>query len=265
MNKRIFFIAAICMSCFNACQKTVVLNLNNAAAQIVIQGLVTNNAGPYTVSISQSVGFYADNVFPPVTGAIVKISDGNGVTDTLTETAPGTYTTHKLQGVPGRTYSLSVFAQNNTYTASSAMPLPVTLDSVTFQTSNGVGKKHVSAVANFQDPAGIKNYYQFIQYINGQQFTKNIYVFDDRLSDGKHITNTLRMDSAYMKTGDALRVTMNCIDANVYNYFYELSQSSGTGTFNSSASPSDPDSNITNGALGYFSAQTTQTKAVVVP
>ena len=51
---------------FYSCQKTVTLNLKTAASQIVIQGEVTNLAGPYTVTINQSTAFYADNTFPTI-------------------------------------------------------------------------------------------------------------------------------------------------------------------------------------------------------
>ncbi|HEY4935911.1 MAG TPA: DUF4249 family protein, partial [Puia sp.] len=172
---------------FYSCQKVVTLKLNTVPLQIVIQGEVTDSAGPYSITINQTVDFYADNVFPPVSGAIVKISDDEGVTDSLIEYSPGVYSTHMLQGRPGGTYTLSVFAQNTNYSAVSTMPMPVGLDSVTLESTNGFGNQRVNAIVNFQDPAGIKNYYQFIEYINGKLFNKEIFVFDDRLSDGKYI------------------------------------------------------------------------------
>ena len=257
-------ITIIALLLFCSCQKTVTLPLNTAPSQIVIQGEVTNAAGPYTVTINQSVGFYADNTFPAISGAVVKISDNLGNTDSLTETSPGTYTTHTLQGIPGNTYTLSVFAQDTTYKAVSTMPMPVNLDSVTFEATTGFGKTRISAEVNFQDPAGIHNYYQFIQYINTVQFTKDIFIFDDRLSNGKYITNDLRMDSAYISVGDVVTVKMYCIDENVYNYFNDIDQSSGNGAFNTTASPANPATNISNGAYGYFSAHTTQSKSAYV-
>lgn len=249
---------------FYSCQKVVTLKLNTVSPQIVIQGEVTDSAGPYSITINQTVDFYADNVFPPVSGAIVKISDDDGVTDSLIEYSPGIYSTHMLQGRPGATYTLSVFAQHTNYSAVSTMPMPVRLDSVTFESTNGFGNQRVNAIVNFQDPAGIKNYYQFIEYINGKLFNKEIFVFDDRLSDGKYISTTLRTDSSYLNTGDQLKVKMYSIDENVYNYFLQLRESSGTGAFNSTASPANPTSNITGGALGYFSAHTTQTQTITV-
>lgn len=247
---------------FYSCQKTVQLDLKTAPAQIVIQGEITDGPGPYTITINQSTAFYADNTFPPISGAVVKISDDQGVTDSLTESTPGVYSTHAIQGSPGHTYTLSVTAQNKQYTGASTMPAPVILDSITFQHTSGFGSTRITAVPNYQDPAGIKNYYQFIEYINGKQFTKNIFVFDDRLSDGKYISRNLRTDSSYITIGDQLEVKMYCIDENVYNYFYQLDQSSGSGAFDASASPANPSSNINNGAYGYFSAHTVQSKKV---
>ena len=145
------------------------------------------------------------------------------------------------------------------------MPAPVTLDSVSFQHQGGLRKDRISAVPEFQDPAGVKNYYQFIEYINGVQLTNNnIFVFNDRLSDGKYITRPLRNDSARLAIGDLLEVKMYDIDENTYNYFDQLDQSSGNGAFNTSASPANPATNISNGAYGYFSAHTVQSKKVTV-
>jgi hypothetical protein len=249
---------------FTSCQKVVTLNLNNVAPQIVIQGEVTNGPGPYTITINQTVDFYANNVFPALSGAVIEIDDGQGVTDSLTETSPGVYSTHILQGRPGNTYSLSVFVQNISYSAVSTMPQPVLLDSLTLESTSGFGQQRINAMVNFQDPAGIPNYYEFVEYINGLSFKNNIFVLNDRLSDGKYISTTLRTDSAYINYDDQVEVKMYSVDENTYNYFNQLKESSGTGAFNATASPANPTSNISGGALGYFSAHTTQTKTIIV-
>ncbi len=247
-----------------SCQKVVNLNLNTIPPQIVIQGEVTDSAGPYSITINKSVDFYAPNTFPPVSGAVVKLSDNLGNQDSLIEYTPGIYSTTAFLGRPGRTYTLSVTVNGNTYTAISVMPMPVKLDSITFEQTSGFGINQINAMVNFQDPPGVPNYYQFIEYINGKQFNKEIFIFDDRLSDGKYISTTLRTDSSYLNPGDALKVYMYSIDQNVYNYFLQLRQSSGTGAFNSTASPANPTTNITGGALGYFSAHTTQYQTITV-
>ncbi|HVU55200.1 MAG TPA: DUF4249 domain-containing protein [Puia sp.] len=253
--KRLILPGVLAISLY-ACQKTVHLHLDNAAPQIVIQGEVTDDTtGPYTVRVNRSVPFYAENSFPAVSGASIKISDNEGHVDSLVETAPGIYTTQGLKGKAGNTYALSVLSQDTLYTAVSTMPQAVKLDSISFNHEKIFGDKSIYAIPNFQDPPGISNYYQFVEYQNDKLLNKDIFVFDDRLSDGKYISRTLRNDSSYLQPYDWLEVRMYCIDKPVFDYFDQLDQSGGRGG-NNTASPANPTSNISNGALGYFSAHT---------
>ena len=262
MRRIIPFIILVLVSC----QKTVTLNLSNTPPQIVIQGNITDGPGPDTVRLIRSVNFYADNSFPAISGAAVTVTDNLGNKDSLTETLPGNYITHTLHGVPGNTYTLSVKIRDTTYTAVSTMPQPVPLDSVTFITNSTFRKGQITSVVNFQDPPGVTNYYRFEEHINGALFTKDFFVFDDRLSDGRYIQWNLRMDSSYLHTGDLLQVDMYSVDENDYTYFFQLARSSsgGGGAFDTNASPGNPSTNISNGAYGYFSAHTVRSKTMSV-
>ena len=77
---------------FNSCQKVISVDLNNANPHIVIEGVVTDKPGPYTVSLSMTGNYFTPSLyFPPVTGAKIVIQDDKGQRDSLKETAPGTY------------------------------------------------------------------------------------------------------------------------------------------------------------------------------
>jgi len=247
-----------------SCTKVISVNLNNAAPQIAIEGNVTNSLGPYLVQIIKTVNFSESNNFPPVSGAMVKITDSSaGLIDTLKETLPGIYSTQHLPiGIPGHTYQLFVAANGQTYSASSTMPQPVLLDSLTFQTNNGFGNSRTNPIVNFQDPAGIANYYTFTEYVNSKMINQ-VFVFNDRLSNGKYIRQQLFNDSSYLNNGDTLRVQMNCVDNNVWNFFNTLDQVTNGNNFQSTA-PSNPLSNISNSALGYFSASTVNSKSTIL-
>lgn len=250
----------------SACTKVVHLNLNQSAPQLDIQGNVTNLAGPYTVSLTQSVGFYAAAVYPTVSGAVVKISDSTaGLTDSLTETSsPGIYSTHTLTGIPGHTYTLLVQTGGQTYTASSTMPQPVPLDSITFTTDNFTGKTNIKPIPNFQDPVGEPNYYQFVVYVNGTQVQKT-FVFDDEFSDGRYIHEELQTDTTDIHAGNQVLVNMYCIDQPIYNYFNEVEQITDPNQQSQNAAPANPTSNIIGGSLGYFSAHTVSGKSATAP
>jgi hypothetical protein len=246
-----------------SCTKVINVNLNSAGPEIVIEGNLNDGPGPYLVRLTQTVNFSDPNLFPPVTGAIVLITDVTaGYTDSLAEGVPGTYTTKNLtHGVPGHQYQLFVSTNGETYTASSTMPLPVALDSVSFYSSSIFGKTRTNAVANFQDPAGIANYYTFTEYLNGQQVDRT-FDFNDRLSDGKYVRLQLFNDST-INPGDKVRIEMHCVDNPVWQYFNTLGQAKGNNS--QSVTPANPVSNISNNALGYFSAQTIQIKEADLP
>lgn len=245
-----------------ACTKVINININDAAPQLVIQGNVTNQAGITTVSISRTINYSQDNVFPTVSGALVTIKDSTtGLTTPLVEVTPGTYQTSTIVGTVGHTYLLNVLVNGTTYKASSTMPSPVTLDSITFQVNSGFGQTLINPMPNFQDPVGLGNSYQFIQSINSK-ITKKIFVFDDRLSDGKYVARQLFNDSAYIQLNDTVQLEMQSIDANVFEYFKQLSGLDPTN--GQPTAPTNPVSNISGGALGYFSAHTTQKRRAVV-
>ena len=248
------------LAVFISCTKTITPALNTAPAQLIIQGAISDTAGPYYVSVLNSVGFYADNSYPGVSGASITITDSvSGLRDVLTETTTGTYITHSLvQGIYGHTYLLNVSLNGKTYTSSSTMPLPVALDSVNFDNAT---KNTIRAEANYQDPKGVVNFYKYSLVINGV-FDKRFQTFEDRLSDGRYIHDKVDADTSEIKLNDLVQLSLVGIDKNVYTY---LSEAENIAYSNDQlAAPATPVSNITGGCLGYFSAQTVSSKKAVV-
>ncbi len=262
MKKGVLFIFLLLPAL--ACKKVISVKLQDAPSRIVIEGEVTNGGAAAQVKISRSVNFSALNSYPPVTNATVRIIDSTSrVSALLKQSDSGLYTTKVIVGSSGHSYTLQVTVDGQTYTASSAMPLPVLLDSVTFALNTDFNnKQNINAVVNFRDPSGIGNYYQFTESVRGR-LIPDIFVFEDRLSDGKYIEQPLFNDSAYLQKGDTVLLTMNCVDKNVYNYFFSLADVTGSSSFQT-ATPANPTTNISNGALGYFSAHTTTRTRVVV-
>ena len=255
--KKILVFATILCSLYS-CTKIITPNLNNAGPQLIIQGVVNDTAGPYFVTIARSVGFYSDNIYPNVSGALVTITDATaGVSDVLTETTPGVYATHTIQGTHGNTYRLKVELNGNTYTAISTMPQQsVLLDSISFDASDA---KRIRAQANFQDPVNIVNFYKFSVYVNG--INKRFQTFEDRLSDGRYIRERMDNDTSEIKTNDTVQLSLVGVDKNVYTYLFEAEKIAYDNA-NLSA-PATPTTNISGGCLGYFSAQTISTKKLV--
>jgi hypothetical protein len=243
---------------FTSCQKIIDLDLNSASPQIVIEGNVYDQPGPYLVKISQTVNFDESNVYPPVTGAIVEISDNRGNSEVLIESSSGTYYTSTLQGIVGSTYTLTVTSKGKTYTATSTIPNPVNIDSIYFKKSMFGIEKIVSV--NFNDPANFNNYYRLVEFINNKRQT-GFNVSDDNLSQGETISYSFMSAGIDNKLGigDTVTVWLQSIDKGVYEYFRTAGRDDGQ-----SSSPSNPTSNISNGALGYFNACSLRTISILM-
>lgn len=253
------FIPALAL--ITSCTKVIDVDLNSKDPMIVIEANISDQPGPYTVRLTQTVNFSEANVFPGVSGAVVTISDDLGNTETLVETTPaGTYQTSTTQGVPGRTYYLNVVANGKTYTAESKMPPLVTLDTVLVEESSAFGGSLFYIFPFFQDPQGLGNSYRCIQTVNGDRVEGST-LFTDDFSDGLINGQPIVAFDDSLGTGDSLSIELQCIDRPVYLYFFSLEQT----TTGQTGAPANPVSNITNGALGYFSAHTSRTKYTILP
>ncbi|HTA61343.1 MAG TPA: DUF4249 domain-containing protein [Bacteroidia bacterium] len=278
MKKIIFHLLLISCITFTSCTKVVNIDLNSASPNIVVDAEVTDQPGSYTVNLTQTVNFSDNNVFPAVTGAIVIINDNAGNSETLTEIGSGNYVTSHLQGVNGRAYHISITSNNKNYMATSIMPAPVALDSVIADTSsrrtggggfggggNTTTVTGISVRAVFADPAGVVNYYRLIEYVNRVPNYNNITIISDQGIDGTLIArNVARRDTSIHK-GDTISVSLESIDANVYEYYRTLRLTTRGQTGIQTATPGNPTTNLSNNALGVFSAYALRSKYVIAP
>lgn len=251
-----------------SCEKVIELDLKDAEKKYVIEGILTDQPDMTKVLISQSKKFDEGNDFPGVSDASVSITDNaTGESTELVETSPGVYEAASMKGIPGQAYTLRVSIGETSFTATSTMPLFVNMDTIYVTEENMFGEIWKLANIELQDPEGIENRYRYVQYINGVK-SKGVFIRDDGLSDGLPFSTKLYMtpdteEEDRLKSGDEVKIEMQCIDPKVYKYWYSLDQSA-TGS-SQSATPANPVSNIEGGALGYFSAHTTQTKTMIVP
>lgn len=271
--KNIFF-AFIFAIFLTSCTEVIKIDLNSANPVLMVEAKITNEAGPYTVKLSKTVNYDAPNVFPAVSGATIIIADDAGNRDTLTEGAGGIYTTKHIQGVEGRTYNLFIKDGEKEYTATSKMQNMIALDSVYSLAfgggpgPGGPGKDSSVLIFNlFQDPAAIKNFYRIQQYIkkpNETTFTRQtgIVVLDDLNTNGNRI-EVPYFGQSDVSRNDSVIMELQTLTEDAYHYLSVLNSISGGG-FGGSGTPSNPTSNISGGAMGYFSAYTISRQKIQV-
>ncbi|MCX6326129.1 MAG: DUF4249 domain-containing protein [Bacteroidia bacterium] len=261
----VFSILAIFI--FSGCQKVINVDLNDAAPLIVIEGLITDRVGPYTVTISKSGSYFNQPVLPPVSDAVVIITDNVGTTDTLKEKRPGIYLTSKTRGIPGRTYTLKVLSENKEYMGSSTMHSHVYIDSLSLRKSQtqhfGFGddaedKINVEIHCFFKDP-GEKNFYRIKVFTNDTARTENYLLYDDQYVNGQE--TALRV--AHARAGDTDRIELYSLDNQTYGYYRTLEDLLYTNPVFGST-PANPNTNLNNGALGYFGACAISSKTIII-
>lgn len=259
---KIYIVCLMVVVSATACQKVIDLKLGTDTGRLVIEGNLTNLSGTQTVKLSQNVSFYNSNTYPTVSGAKVTVKDGAGHVYSFRESEAGTYTYTPLRGERSRAYTLTVTVSGQTYTATSTMPAQVMLDSLGYEDSefNNDGRKNI--VVYYADPIGVNNYYRFVEYVNHVE-VKETFAYNDNFSDGQRIGLVLRQDDIPIHSGALVTVEMQCVDKNVFTYWYALRQQQIAGGL-SGVTPADPPTNLSNNALGYFSVHTSQTKSIII-
>lgn len=249
----------------NACTDVIEIDLNSSNPKFVIEGKISNRVGDCEVKITKTTDFFNPDFPPPVQNAEVIIYDHQGDTLTLLETFPGVYTHPTGTAVTGRTYTLSITAEGQSFSAQSIMPVLVPLDSVSQQLAirQTPGKDpNYNLVAHFKDPEGIGNRYR-MRVFKGPLLEDNNLVQSDEslIKDGS--TVTLPMRGVNYKTGESALLELWCVDPVLYQYFSTLQNSNTAPGQGISAAPGNPLSNLSNGALGYFGAVQITTKSLV--
>ena len=252
---------------FTGCQKVINVDLNEAAPHIVIEGLINDQRGPYTVTISKSGSYFNQPELQMVSGAQVTITDSFGTLDSLKEISAGVYLTSITKGVPGRTYSIKVVSENQEYDGSSTMQSHVDIDSLTLVKSTsqrldlgGDNKNptHVEIHCFFKDPVE-KNFYRLKVFKNDSINTQSYRLYDDQYTNGEE--SELRV--AYATVGDTFRVELLSLDQSTYEYYRTLSDLIFTNPIFGST-PANPNTNLSNGALGYFGACALSIRTIII-
>ncbi len=261
------FLSLLVIFVLPGCQKVINVDLNEATPRIVIEGVVNDRRGPYTVMISKSGSYFNQPVLPPVTGAEAIITDNSGTTDTLREVHSGIYITSKIRGIPGKTYRLTVISENQLYEGSSTMFSHINIDSLTLVKSEsqrinfgGNNQKEIPLEIHcfFKDPLE-KNFYRIKVYRNDSINTQDYRLFDDQYTNGQE--TELRV--AHVTTAGRYRIELCSLDSKTYEYYRTVEDLLFTNPFFGST-PANPDNNLSNGALGYFGAFAVSSKTIII-
>ncbi len=281
MKHTLLIIIAV-LSLFYSCERVVNIDLNDVAPAIVIEGRVYEDSLAW-VQIRQTTSYFNPDTQLCICDAIVSIREDDNLPDTLEYKGQGLYESSGLIGKTGSTYYLTVIYDNEVYESQSelhARPMIYSLTPISFGDFSGFGDSsgidfggdggggglldslpYLLFVDLFDDPS-VENYYLFNYYINGDQRTGSYIVGDDENAEN----DTLSFSpgpAVLVDLFDTVTVEVNTIDLSTYTYFDQLSDALRSNSFFSST-PYNPLSNISNGALGYFTAMSLDSKTTII-
>jgi hypothetical protein len=256
----------------SSCEQVVSIDLNQAAPQVVIEGIVTDQSGPYSVSLTRSGNYFEQSLFfPPVTNALVVLSDDLGAQDTLKEGTPGIYRSSSIfRGTPGRTYALKVETGGQEYDASSTMPHKVAIDSLfAVPRRSSSSEPGYDIYLLFKDPPEPGNYYRVNVHVSNPLVAtdsidgRRYRLYSDKLINGNEALYKIRARRTIVP-GDTITVDLLSLDKATYDYYLTLNNILTSDRSPTSLSPANPNTNLSNGSLGYFAAYAIDTKKVVL-
>ncbi len=267
MKNIIFFLIILV---FISCESEIDIDVKDSEPQVVIEANVSTLIDASKVKISQSLNLDDPLPYPSVSDALVTVTDIT--TDEVYiffETDPGMYTQPNLKGLDEHSYILDIVIEEETYKSNSTIPQSVLLDSLVqigeASDSNAGGgpggpnrsdKNIAEVIPVYQDPVEFTNYYQFVITRN-DSILGDVFIQSDFAFNGLENSRSLKIEA---NKDDILKIDMQCIDEAVYDYLLGLSENINQ----SSATPTNPVSNISNDALGYFKAQTSSKKVIKV-
>lgn len=262
MKLKLFLFISIIVSF--GCQKVLNINIKNPNAKIVIDGVITDGIGPYFVTVSRATDINLAAQYSIKDNAKIYIWDDFGQRDTLIKIKNGVYQTVALRGIIGRTYHIEVHIDNKIYTASNKIPNKINLDQIELDSLSFNGINIYSIIPKFTDPLSTGNFYRFVQKIN-DTLDNTIYLLSDNTNNGLvNKTPLISINAAIrIKRNDSVRVEMQCINKEEFEYFSTLSQQTNFG-INANTAPSNPKTNFNGDVLGFFSCHSSEFKSIRV-
>jgi len=249
----------------NSCEKIIEFDLSESREVVVIEANITSNRGPFKVLVSKTSPYFGTKSNNLVSGAKVYVKAEKGNSKFFTETSPGIYKLDRIIAMPGFWYVVDVEYDGVHYTARSFLNdiVPIMDLSVSYFDGFGFFESGYKVNCFIRDPADKDNYYRIKYFVNGNPVdnTGEISLYTDKLFNGKVVG--LGQRTLVFSENDTLTVELQTIDKATYQYFSTLESISGD-VFEQSASPANPISNFSNGALGYFSAYSFDRKTLIL-
>ncbi|MCB0735239.1 MAG: DUF4249 domain-containing protein [Bacteroidetes bacterium] len=258
---------------FSACEQIVDLQVPESDPLLVVEAAISNDSVPFRVKLSLSQPYFNQDERTYVDDAQVIISGSNGTIDTLYHQDTGTYSTKTVRWcVVGETYTLSIRYKGKTYTSSEKCKFQEPIDflmSFYLPDQNGFIEPGYYVFEKAGESEAVGDYYFWKIYRNDSLINEFGYLLDeDEFRETSFFNLNIDPDDPLkdmdknilprpfpfkFDPNDHVRVEQYNISQGYYDFLNELQTQVSRSGAPFDPPPVNPNFNISNGAIGYFS------------
>jgi len=214
------------MLVLTACEEVIPIDLNEENPFVVIEADLQQGTNHFDVYIKQTKSYFQAGTEPPVTNAVVEITNTSGETRTAEAFEAGIYRFENYEAVTGQEYELNITIDSLQFNAKTTVPSLPVLDSLTieFEEAGPFQDEGYNIYLNFVDPANEVNYYRILYALNDtfQNTPDDLILVDDQLLNGNPINIPIFVN--IFQIGDTVDVNLRSIDQATYNFYATLSE-----------------------------------------
>jgi hypothetical protein len=253
------------------CEEVVDVDLNTAPPRLVIEASINwlrdTPGNIQAVKLSTTTDYFSEEI-PPVTDALVSVTNSEGTTFTFTQIEePGLYICTDFVPVLNENYTLTVVYDGETYTSTERLLATPEVKRVEQRNDGGVLGDEVEVKFFFDDIQNETNFY-FLGIFDPYKVIPEYGVLEDRFFENNEMFGLYFSEE--LKTGDTLTFTMNGVSQNYFNYLNILLAQAGNnaGPFSTPTSTVRGNiinqTNFDNFALGYFRLSQTEVNEYII-
>jgi hypothetical protein len=287
----LFAISALFLT---SCEDVITLDVQKTDPYLVVDGSVTNLAGEQVIRLTKSQDLLSEATPTGVKNATVKVTDNLGKVYEFKDLKnEGKYVwtpanATEVMGVIGRTYSLEIQSEGETYKASSKLNRVPKIDSIVYklddanvrQTGDGKPKKGYDAQFYARDLKGVGDCYRIKVYQNGKlrNSADNIVIAYDGIANKSTFGDSLAFITPLRRLAatelfnenDKIKVELLSITEAHFDFWLQMRQElNNAGLFARPAArvPSNiinVNTNSTKQAAGWFGTSAVTSMEVVV-
>jgi len=254
-----------------SCTERIDLELNtDQNRRIVVEGEITQEQMAHEIKLTWTADFFVNELPEPVTGAIVTISDGTNIYNLTEQGNTGKYYTDpSVQGTPLAEHIVTIDYEGQLFTGKDFMfsvPEIEMIETIEIEAPEDTIPGEYELLLWTQEIPDEENWYMWRVFINGvaeNDTLSNIFFTSDQGSDGVFLEGIPIYDFKAFP-GDTVVLEQFAISEQANDTWLAMlfeTEFRG-GLFDSP--PANVETNMSNGALGYFGAYTVSRDTTIV-